>query len=122
MSVLRAYEWIVLSRPDLNDEERDKLLEEIQNQFKRQGMELIHHQAMEKKALAYPIHGYREGFYDLFYVVTQTDKVAKISSWLKLKKDILREMPVHINRAHRDHIQKTLNMTLPEFVSFARPK
>lgn len=122
MEVRRAYEWTLLLRPDLDEEGRQEVLKKVEETFKKNEIEVFHRSTLGKRQLAYPVEKYREGYYDIFYIAAYPSQLEPVERWLKLNRDILRDLRVRITRAHRDYLIKTQNLTFPENVSFARVK
>ena len=122
MEVRRAYEVMLLVRPDLSDEDREKLWQEFAAVLEKNGCELFHRSTMGKRQLAYPIERYEEGHYELFYIAAYPSQLPPVERWLKLNPNVLRYMMVRINRAHLEYLQETQSIKLPPNVSVARPK
>ncbi|HEY0827281.1 MAG TPA: 30S ribosomal protein S6 [Bacilli bacterium] len=92
---MRKYEVMYIIRTDVEQEVVDALIEKFQNIINNGG-EIIKHEVMGKRRLAYEIKKFRDGIYVLIQfnatssVVTELDRVMKISD------EILRSLIVQV--------------------------
>ncbi|MHA2610242.1 MAG: 30S ribosomal protein S6 [bacterium JZ-2024 1] len=87
---LREYEGVVLMHPEMSEEKRGKIREQIENSIKEHGGEILRVEIWGRKVLAYEIDHLREAFY-LFYLFRMPPKgVRELQKMLSLKEEITR--------------------------------
>jgi small subunit ribosomal protein S6 len=84
------YEMMVVLKPLLMEDIKDKIIPTINKEIINLGGKLELKDNMGKRILAYPIKGYKEGYYLVYRLTMDSDKMEEFSQWLKLYEALLR--------------------------------
>ena len=87
---MRKYEMAVVLDPDLKEEEKEKLVEEIKREIEKMKGKVEKADSWGKKELAYPIKKAKEGVFFLFNLELPQEGPAEIGKKLRLKEKVLR--------------------------------
>jgi small subunit ribosomal protein S6 len=90
----RLYEFCVLYPYPMTQKEEATLLKEIDGIFAEAGAIMVSKDAWGRRGLAYPIGGYNEGTYIIYYVEMDPAKVTEVDQALKITKGLLRHLVV----------------------------
>lgn len=93
---MREYEVTIIIQPQLNDEAREQLIEQV-GKWLTDGSENADKPAINRwgqRRLAYPIENYREGFYVLYEARLSPGRIADIERNLQYAEDVIRYLVV----------------------------
>jgi small subunit ribosomal protein S6 len=94
---MRKYEIIFVVRPDVPEEELDKLITQMEGVVTGMGGRLEKTEKMGRRRLAYRIGGHREGFYVLFSVEGSGDTVKEFERRLKVTDAVIKFLTVRVD-------------------------
>jgi small subunit ribosomal protein S6 len=94
---MRKYEIIFVVRPDIPEEELDKLITQMEGVVTGAGGKLEKTEKMGRRRLAYRIGGHREGFYVLFFVEGSGDTVKEFERRLKVTDSVIKFLSVRVD-------------------------
>lgn len=86
---MRKYEVLLLLHPNLKEEERSKLLQEVEELL---GGNIVQKEEWGIKKLAYQIKKLDEAYYVLYYVETEPQNILSLKEMISLKKTIIRNL------------------------------
>jgi small subunit ribosomal protein S6 len=93
---VRDYEVTVVIQPQLEDAEREQLIERLSNLLvpgsKEDGALVANHWGMRQ--LAYPIKKFQEGYYVLYEAKIDPTRIREIERSMEYNEDILRYMVI----------------------------
>ncbi|NPA11296.1 MAG: 30S ribosomal protein S6 [Epsilonproteobacteria bacterium] len=90
---MRHYETLVIVKPTLTDEEKDKIVENIKNVISQNG-EVVAVDNIGVRDLAYPIQKFERGHYYIFYYKAKPEVVLELERQMRYNEDVLRFMSV----------------------------
>jgi len=90
----RIYEYCVLYPHPMNQKEEKDLLTSIEELFAEAGAKMVFKDLWGRRGLAFPIAGFKEGSYVVYYFDMDPSKVKEIESQLKIMKGVLRFIAV----------------------------
>ena len=91
---MRNYEIIFIVRPDVVEEEIDKLIAQMEGVVGATGGKLDKVEKMGRRRLAYRVSRQREGFYVLFYVQGTGDTVKEFERRLKVTDAVIKHLTI----------------------------
>jgi small subunit ribosomal protein S6 len=91
---MRNYEMIFIVRPDVADEEVQKLITQMESVVASAGGKVEKVEKMGRRRLAYRVARQREGFYVLFYVQGTGDTVREFERRLKVTDTVIKYLTV----------------------------
>ena len=94
---MRKYEIIFVVKPDLPEEEMDKLITQMEGVVTGTGGKLDKTEKMGRRRLAYRIGGHREGFYVLFFLEGSGDTVKEFERRLKVTDAVIKFLTVRVD-------------------------
>jgi small subunit ribosomal protein S6 len=100
----RSYEVMYIIRPDLTEEELDKLITTIEQNVATAGGTLKNTERMGRRRLAYYVRKFNEGFYVLMNIEGEGKVVAEIERRLRVSEPVIKFITVR-----KDEIEKKLN-------------
>jgi small subunit ribosomal protein S6 len=93
---VRDYEVVIVLKPDIEDEDRDKLIEKLEGWMAHSEGETdqfsVDHWGI--RSLAYPIRKYQEGYYIFYNAKLDPDKISEMERNITYQDDILRHLVV----------------------------
>lgn len=89
---MRDYEGMFIIRPDLSQEESNKVVAAIEEAITQDKGKLKDSSSWGKRQLAYEIGGYTEGYYQLTHFQLDPAMIAKLEGACKLNEYILRTL------------------------------
>jgi small subunit ribosomal protein S6 len=89
-----TYELTVIVRPELSEDERDKVLSKIEALVTGAGGEIKSRDMWGRRELAYSIKKYTEGVYVLFTFNAPNESIKDIDYKVKINDDIIRHLLV----------------------------
>ena len=93
---MRDYEVVVVIKPDIEDDEREKLIERLES-WLTHGDEDSDKPVADHwghRSLAYPIDKYREGYYILYTATLDPMKISELERSITYQEDVLRHLVV----------------------------
>lgn len=91
---VRIYEFCVLYPFPLNQKEEQEVLKNVEELLSEAKAKIIMKDVWGRRGLAYPIKGYREGSFVIYYVEMDPSKLKEIDNQLKITKGVLRHLIV----------------------------
>ncbi len=91
---MRNYEMIFIVRPDVADEEVQKLITQMEGVVASAGGKVEKVEKMGRRRLAYRVHRQREGFYVLFLLQGTGDTVREFERRLKVTDTVIKYLTV----------------------------
>lgn len=100
----RSYEVMYIIRPDLTEEDLDKLISTMEHNVETAGGTLKNTERMGKRRLAYYVRGFNEGFYVLMNIEGEGHVVAEIERRLRVSEPVIKFITVR-----KDELDKKLH-------------
>jgi small subunit ribosomal protein S6 len=91
---LRHYETMIITKPTLTDEEKEKIIENIKKIITERNGEVVAVDNIGVRELAYPIQKFERGHYYIIYYKAPADAVLELERQLRYNEEILRFMTV----------------------------
>jgi len=91
---MRNYEIIFIVRPDVVDDDVQKLIAQMEGVVASAGGKVEKVEKMGRRRLAYRVEKQREGFYILFYVQGTGDTVKEFERRLKVTDTVIKHMTI----------------------------
>ena len=98
---MRKYEVIFILRPDVVDEEADKLVAGLESAATHAGAKLNKIDRLGKHRLAYRVHGFREGNYVLFEMESGAEAVRELQRRLRVTEPVIKFMAVRMDEMEK---------------------
>lgn len=89
---MKKYELLATIKPNLDNDEADKVIAKIEESVSSLGGSVINTDKMGRKKLAYDVKGFRDGFMAVLKINLDADKVVEFKRQLKLNENIIRTM------------------------------
>ncbi len=89
---MKKYELFTIIKPNLDNDEADKVVNKIEEIIKNFGGEVVEADKMGRKKLAYEVAGFTDGFMVDQIITVPADKVADLKRQLRLNDSIIRVM------------------------------
>ena len=90
----RIYELCILYPFPLNQKEEQEIVKGVEEILSEAEAKVLLKDAWGRRGLAYPIGGYREGSFVIYYLDMDPSKVKEINEQLKILKGVLRHLVV----------------------------
>ena len=94
---MRNYEIIFIVRPDVTDEDVDKLITQMESVVAGTGGKLEKTEKLGRRRLAYRVQKQREGIYILFRLQGSGDTVKEFERRLKVSDTVIKYLTVRID-------------------------
>lgn len=91
---MRKYEVMYIIRPNIEDEAKKALVERFNNVLSENGAEVTEAKEWGKRRLAYEINDFRDGYYMLLQVNTESAAVQEFDRLAKISEDIIRHIVI----------------------------
>jgi len=91
-NLTNKYELFTIIKPNLDNEEADKIITKLEDAIKALGGSVDHCDKMGRKKLAYEVAGFQDGFMVNQIITITGDKVAELKRQLRLNDSIIRVM------------------------------
>jgi small subunit ribosomal protein S6 len=88
---MKKYELMMILNPSLTEDERSGLISTLESELADAGAKILSSDHPGQRALAYSIHGSREGYY-LLYTLEKSGDFVALSNSFNIKKDLWRYM------------------------------
>src|SRR5215813_12154103 len=90
----RAYEVMFIVRPDVTEEDLDKLVSTLQNQATSAGATVKNAEKMGKRRLAYDVKKFQEGQYILFTLSSDGKAIHELERRLRVTEQVIKFITV----------------------------
>ena len=97
----RTYEVMFIVRPDLVEEEIDKLISNLESQASTAGATVKNVERMGKRRLAYMVRKFNDGFYILFTVEADGKAIHEIERRLRVSEPVIKFISVRIDEEQK---------------------
>jgi small subunit ribosomal protein S6 len=97
----RTYEVMFIVRPDLQEEEIDKLLSNLESQAANAGATVKNVERMGKRRLAYLVRKFIDGFYVLLTVEADGKAIHEIERRLRVSEPVIKFISVRIDEEQK---------------------
>ncbi|MGM0843353.1 MAG: 30S ribosomal protein S6 [Bacillota bacterium] len=91
---MRKYEVMYIIRPNVDDETKKSVVERFDNILTTNGAEVIESKEWGKRRLAYEINDFRDGYYQLVKIQSNTEAVSEFDRLAKISDDIIRHIVI----------------------------
>ena len=97
----RTYEVMFIVRPDLQEEEIDKLISNLESQATHAGATVKNIERMGKRRLAYLVRKFADGFYILLTVEADGKAIHEIERRLRVSEPVIKFISVRIDEEQK---------------------
>jgi small subunit ribosomal protein S6 len=97
----RTYEVMFIVRPDLQEEEMDKLISNLEAQATHAGATVKNTEKMGKRRLAYLVRKFADGFYILLTVDADGKAIHEIERRLRVAEPVIKFISVRIDEEQK---------------------
>jgi small subunit ribosomal protein S6 len=97
----RTYEVMFIVRPDLQEEEMDKLISNLESQATTAGATVKSLDRMGKRRLAYLVRKFADGFYILLTVQADGKAIHEIERRLRVSEPVIKFISVRIDEEQK---------------------
>src|SRR5262249_39057778 len=94
---MRIYEVIFILKPDLPEEEVERIVTQMENVVTSTGGKLRKTDRMGRRRMAYLVRGYREGQYVLFDIECEAGTVQELERRLRVVEPVIKFQSVRID-------------------------
>ncbi|WP_421382422.1 30S ribosomal protein S6 [Bacillus salacetis] len=91
---MRKYEVMYIIRPNVDDETKKSVVERFDNVLTSNGAEIVESKEWGKRRLAYEINDFRDGYYQLVKIQSNTEAVSEFDRLAKISDDIIRHIVI----------------------------
>ena len=98
---MRKYEMMFIVRPDVPEEDVDKLIAQMQGVVTGSGGKVEKVEKMGRRTLAYRVRKHREGFYVLLTLEGGGDAVKEVERRLKVTDSVIKFLTVRIDEKQK---------------------
>lgn len=93
----RTYEVMFIVRPDLTEEDLDKLISTLQNHATNAGAKVENAEKMGKRRLAYDVKKFNEGQYVLFTLTSDGKAVHELERRMRVTEPVIKFITVRMD-------------------------
>jgi small subunit ribosomal protein S6 len=97
----RTYELMFIVRPDMPEEDQDKLISTLESAVTTSGGQLKHVEKMGKRRLAYSIRRFRDGLYILLTVEGGGTVMHELERRLRVTEPVIKFLTVRIDEEQK---------------------
>jgi len=97
----RVYEVMFIVRPDVEDEEADKLIESLSNTVKTGGGSVKSVEKLGRRKLAYQVRKFNDGNYILFTIEAMGPVVLELERRLRVTEQVIKFITVRIDEEEK---------------------
>src|SRR5215470_7227426 len=98
---MRTYELMFILRPDMPEEEQDKLVSTLENQIQTAGGTVKSVERMGKRRLAYLVRNFQDGIYVLLTLEGEGGMVKEIERRLRVNEPVIKFLTVRIDEEQK---------------------
>ncbi len=104
----RTYEVMFIVRPDMQDEDQDKLLSALESSVTSAGGTVKNVEKMGKRRLAYTVRKFQDGIYVLLTLEASGQVVAELERRLRVTEPVIKFITVRVDEEQKrlDKIKK----------------
>jgi small subunit ribosomal protein S6 len=104
----RTYELMFIVRPDMAEEDLDKLISMLQSVVPASGGAVIRVDKMGKRRLAYAVRRFHDGLYVLMVIEGGGPAIAELERRLRVTEPVIKFLTVRVDEEHKrlDKIKK----------------
>lgn len=104
----RAYEVMFIVRPDLTEEDLDKLISTLQTHATNAGATVLNAEKMGKRRLAYDVKKFQDGMYVLFTLNADGKAVHEVERRLRVAEPVIKFITVRTDEEQQrlDKVRK----------------
>lgn len=97
----RTYELMFIVRPDMSDEDLDRLISTLESQVSGAGATLKNVERMGKRRLAYEVRGFADGIYALLTVEGAGEVMHELERRLRVTEQVIKFLTVRIDEEQK---------------------
>ena len=97
----RTYEVLFIIRPDLQEEDLDKLISNLETQATNAGATVKNLERMGKRRLAYLVRKFTDGFYVLLTVQADGKAIHEIERRLRVSEPVIKFISVRVDEEQK---------------------
>src|SRR5690348_17407288 len=97
----RTYELMFIVRPDMTDEDLDKLISTLETQASNSGATVKNVERMGKRRLAYMVRGFADGMYILFTLEGDGTQVHELERRLRVTEPVIKFLTVRVDEEQK---------------------
>src|SRR5580698_7386120 len=97
----RAYELMFIVRPDMTEEDLDKLIAMLQSVVPASGGSIQKIEKMGKRRLAYMVGRFHEGIYVLLVIDGSGPTIHELERRLRVTEQVIKFMTVRVDEEHK---------------------
>jgi len=98
---MRTYELMFILRPDMPEEDQDKLISTLENQVQAAGGTVKSVERMGKRRLAYLVRNFQDGIYVLLTLEGEGGMVKEIERRLRVNEPVIKFLTVRIDEEQK---------------------
>jgi len=104
----RTYELMFIVRPDMTDEDLEKLTSTLESQATTAGATVKNVERMGKRRLAYLVRGFADGIYVLFTLESGGEHIHELERRLRVTEPVIKFLTVRIDEEQKrlEKVQK----------------
>ena len=97
----RTYEVMFVVRPDLTDEDQDKLISTLETQIGNAGGTIKSVEKWGKRRLAYEVRTFMDGFYILFSIEGEGSLIKEVERRLRVTEQVIKFITVRVDQEQK---------------------
>ncbi len=97
----RTYELMFIVRPDMTDEDLDKLISTLETQASNAGATVKNVERMGKRRLAYLVRGFTDGMYILFTLDGDGTQIHELERRLRVTEPVIKFLTVRVDEEQK---------------------
>jgi small subunit ribosomal protein S6 len=97
----RTYELMFIVRPDMVEEDQDKLISNLENQVTTAGGSVKSVERMGKRRLAYVVRGFQDGIYMLMVLEGDGAMVKEVERRLRVNEPVIKFITVRVDEEQK---------------------
>ena len=97
----RTYELMFIVRPDMQDEDLDKLISTLETQATNTGANVKNVERMGKRRLAYLVRGFADGMYILFTIEGDGTQIHELERRLRVTEPVIKFLTVRVDEEQK---------------------
>jgi small subunit ribosomal protein S6 len=98
---MRTYELMFILRPDMAEEDQDKLISTLENQVQAAGGTVKGVERMGKRRLAYLVRNFQDGIYVLLTLEGEGGMVKEIERRLRVNEPVIKFLTVRVDEEQK---------------------